>query len=77
MASIIAQLTKELNNQISKSEIDELLHKEMENLVQQLYGDIRKIDNIEYEEHQAILNTIQGVRMMAKQFHDALAQKGD
>ena len=73
MASIIAQLTRELNNRLSKSEIDNLLHQEMEHLVEKLEDDLER--SADQKRDLTITGTIHGVRMMAKQFHDALAQE--
>jgi len=74
LSSIIAQLTRELNNRLSKSEIDNLLHQEMELLVESLENTLAN-GNVTEREDISIVGTIHGVRMMAKQFHDALAQE--
>ena len=74
MSSIIAQLTRELNNRLSKSEINDLLYKEMERLVESLENTLAS-GNVTEREDISIVGTIHGVRMMAKQFHDALAQE--
>ncbi len=74
MSSIIAQLTRELNNRLSKSEIDNLLHQEMELLVESLENTLAN-GNVTEREDISIVGTIHGVRMMAKQFHDALSQE--
>jgi len=74
LSSIIAQLTRELNNRLSKSEIDNLLHQEMELLVESLENTLAN-GNVTEREDISIVGTIHGVRMMAKQFHDALSQE--
>ena len=73
MSSIIAQLTRELNSRLSKSEINDLLYKEMELLVESLEDRLER--SADHKRDLTLTGTIHGVRMMAKQFHDALAQE--
>ena len=73
MASIIAQLTRELNSRLSESEINDLVFKEMENLVNILEDKLER--SADQKRDLTITGTIHGVRIMAKQIHDALAQE--
>ena len=62
MASIIAQLTKELNSRLSESEINDLLYDTMNRLV---------------ESGRFNSATTHGIQVMAKEFHTALNRRGD
>ena len=73
MSSIIAQLTRELNSRLSESEINDLVFKEMENLVNILEDKLER--SADHKRDLTITGTIHGVRIMAKQIHDALAQE--
>ena len=53
MASIIAQLVKELNSKLSKSEISDILHKTMTDLI---------------DSGRFTTATEHGIRIMAKEF---------
>tara|TARA_R110002012_G_scaffold63830_2_gene167926 strand:- start:2709 stop:2900 length:192 start_codon:yes stop_codon:yes gene_type:complete len=63
MSSIIAQLTKELNNKYSKYELFKIIEEVME----------REISNTVWGYKDRML----GVRIMAKALHDELEQRGD
>lgn len=62
MASIIAQLTKELNSRLSESEINDLLYDTMNRLV---------------DSGRFNAAATHGIQVMAKEFHTALNRRGD